>query len=70
MTHHTNLDSYERLQPSDMMKNATIAAAFAYLAANRDEKLPRKPFAAAPAGAGAVSGQSVRSLANVRRVED
>ena len=43
MTHHTNLDSYERLQPGDMMKNATIAASFAYLAANRDEKLPRKP---------------------------
>jgi hypothetical protein len=42
MTHHTNLDSYERLQPGDMMKNATIAASFAYLAANRDEMLPRK----------------------------
>lgn len=48
MTHHTNLDSYERLQPTDMMKNATIAAAFAYLAANRDEKLPRKPLPAPP----------------------
>jgi hypothetical protein len=56
MTHHTNLDSYERLQPTDMMRNATIAAGFAYLAANRDEKLPRKPSpAAAPAGRG--SGQ-------------
>ena len=44
ITHHTNLDSYERLQPADMMKNATIAAAFAYLAANRDEKLPRRPM--------------------------
>jgi hypothetical protein len=43
MTHHTNLDSYERLQPEDMRKNATIAAAFAYLAANREELLPRKP---------------------------
>jgi hypothetical protein len=43
MTHHTNLDSYERLQPEDMRRNATIAAAFAFLAANRDEKLPRKP---------------------------
>jgi hypothetical protein len=52
MTHHTNLDSYERLQPSDMMKNATIAAAFAYLAANRDEKLPRKPLPAPVAGTG------------------
>jgi carboxypeptidase Q len=50
MTHHTNLDSYERLQPSDMMKNATIAAGFAYLAANRDEKLPRKPAPARPTG--------------------
>ena len=42
VTHHTNLDSYERLQPDDMMKNATIAAAFAYLTANRDDKLPRR----------------------------
>lgn len=44
MTHHTNLDSYERLQPEDMRRNATIAAAFAYLAANRDDLLPRKPM--------------------------
>jgi len=56
LTHHTNLDSYERLQPSDMMKNATIAAAFAYLTANRDERLPRKPFNAGPA-AGRGSGE-------------
>jgi hypothetical protein len=54
MTHHTNLDSNERLQPGDMMKNATIAASFAYLAANRDEKLPRKPM---PVPAGRGSGQ-------------
>src|SRR3954470_18604356 len=52
MTHHTNLDSYERLQPGDMMKNATIAAAFAYLAANRDEMLPRKPLPGPVAGRG------------------
>ena len=52
MTHHTNLDSYERLQPGDMMKNATIAASFAYLAANRDDKLPRKPAPVAAAGRG------------------
>jgi hypothetical protein len=43
MTHHTNLDSYERLQPEDMRRNATIAAAFAFLTANRDALLPRKP---------------------------
>ncbi|MCX6560598.1 MAG: M20/M25/M40 family metallo-hydrolase [Candidatus Aminicenantes bacterium] len=44
--HHTNQDTYERLQPNDMMKDATIAAVFAYLTANRDEKIPRKPLAA------------------------
>ena len=54
LTHHTNLDSYERLQPGDMMKNATIAAAFAYLTANRDERLPRKPL---PLPAGRGTGQ-------------
>jgi hypothetical protein len=42
MTHHTNLDSYERLQPEDMRRNATIVAAFAFFAANREELLPRK----------------------------
>jgi carboxypeptidase Q len=43
-THHSNMDVYERIQADDMMKNATIVAAFVYLAANRDEKLPRKPL--------------------------
>ncbi|MGA2586847.1 MAG: M20/M25/M40 family metallo-hydrolase [Candidatus Aminicenantales bacterium] len=45
--HHTNLDTYERLQPNDMMKDATIAAVFVYLTANREEKIPRKPLATA-----------------------
>ena len=43
-THHSNMDLYERLQPHDMMQNAVIVAAFVYNAANRDEKLPRKPL--------------------------
>jgi hypothetical protein len=43
-THHSNMDTYERLQASDLMKNAVIIATFAYQAANRDEKLPRKPL--------------------------
>ena len=45
-THHSNMDSYERIQEEDMRKNAVIVAAFAYQAANRDEKLPRKPLPA------------------------
>jgi carboxypeptidase Q len=43
-THHSNMDVYERIQPTDMMNNAVIVASFAYEAANRDEKLPRKPL--------------------------
>ena len=50
ITHHTNLDFYDRLQPEDMRRNATIAAAFAFLAANREEKLPRKPATPLPGG--------------------
>jgi hypothetical protein len=42
VTHHYNMDSYERLQPEDMRRNATIAAAFAFLTANREDLLPRK----------------------------
>ena len=43
-THHSNMDVYERIQAADMMKDAVIAASFAYHTANRDEKLPRKPL--------------------------
>ncbi len=43
-THHSSMDVYERVQPNDMMKNAVIVASFVYHAANRDERLPRKPL--------------------------
>ena len=43
-THHSNMDTYERVQASDMMRNAVIVASFVINAANRDEKLPRKPL--------------------------
>jgi len=43
-THHSNMDVYERIQPNDMMRNAVIVASFVYDAANREEKLPRKPL--------------------------
>jgi Zn-dependent M28 family amino/carboxypeptidase len=52
ITHHTNMDTYERLQPRDNMQMATIVAAFAYLAANRDDMLPRKPLTAPGQGGG------------------
>ncbi|HTE24421.1 M20/M25/M40 family metallo-hydrolase [Flavitalea sp.] len=43
-THHTNMDGYDHLQADDLKQAATIIAAFVYNTAQRDEKLPRKPF--------------------------
>jgi carboxypeptidase Q len=56
-THHSNMDVYERVQPTDMMRNAVIVASFAYHTANRDEKLPRKPLPKATAAAGRSTSQ-------------
>jgi hypothetical protein len=44
-THHSNMDVYDRIQEDDMKQAAIIMASFAYHAATRDEKLPRKPLA-------------------------
>jgi carboxypeptidase Q len=43
-SHHTNMDTYERIHPTDARQAAVIMASFAYHAAMRDEKLPRKPL--------------------------
>jgi hypothetical protein len=43
-THHSNMDVFERVQEEDMRKNAVIVASFVYLAATRDQLLPRKPM--------------------------
>src|SRR5262249_25144296 len=39
-THHTNMDTYERLQADDLKQATAIVAAFVYNAAMRDQKLP------------------------------
>jgi hypothetical protein len=41
-THHTSMDLYDKLVEADLKHNAVMTAAFAWLAATRDEKLPRK----------------------------
>lgn len=46
-THHTNMDTYERLVIDDLKQMAVIVAAFVYNTAQRNEKLPRKPLPAA-----------------------
>ena len=43
-THHSTMDLYDRVQPDDLKQAAVIMAAFAYDAAMRDEKFPRKPL--------------------------
>jgi carboxypeptidase Q len=43
-THHSNMDTYERVQAQDMMRNAVIVASFVYQTSTRDDKLPRKPL--------------------------
>jgi hypothetical protein len=42
LTHHSNQDLYDRIQPDDMKQAATIMAAFVYQTAMMDEMMPRK----------------------------
>jgi carboxypeptidase Q len=43
-THHTNMDTYERLVIEDLKQMAVIVASFVYNTAQLDEKLPREPL--------------------------
>jgi peptidase M28-like protein len=43
-THHSNMDTYERLQAEDLAQAALVEAIFVYNASMRDQMLPRKPF--------------------------
>lgn len=43
-THHSNMDTYERLQPEDLAQAALVEATFVYNTAMRDQMLPRKPL--------------------------
>ncbi len=42
-THHSNMDVWDRAQEDDLKQASIIMAAFAYNAAMRDAKFPRKP---------------------------
>ena len=59
-THHTNLDTYERIVWDDVRKAAVVTASVVYHLATRDELLPRfatDAMPAAPAGRGRGAGQ-------------
>jgi Zn-dependent M28 family amino/carboxypeptidase len=46
-THHTNMDTFERVREDDLKQNAMIFASFAWQAAMRDAQIPRPPADAA-----------------------
>jgi carboxypeptidase Q len=43
-THHSNMDTYEHLQPTDLKQIAVVEAIFVYNAAMREQMIPRKPL--------------------------
>jgi carboxypeptidase Q len=43
-SHHSNMDTYERLQGPDLAQAATVEAIFVYNTAMRNQMLPRKPL--------------------------
>lgn len=43
-THHTNMDSYDRISSNDLQQAAIVIASFVYNTAQRDGMLPRKPL--------------------------
>jgi hypothetical protein len=50
------MDTYDRLQATDMMQMSAIEASMVYLTAVRPEKLPRKPLPPPQAGRGGRGG--------------
>ena len=56
-THHSNMDTFDRVQRDDMVQQATVIAVFAYNAAMRDEMLPRKALPAPQKGRGTETPQ-------------
>ena len=47
-THHSTMDLYDRVQAEDLKQASVLMAAFAYNAAMRDAKIPRKPVPQVP----------------------
>jgi len=50
-THHTSADTLEHAVPADLMQASAIVASVVYDAANRPERLPRRPLPRVPAAA-------------------
>ena len=57
-THHSNMDTVDHVQRDDMVQQATVIASFAYDAAMRDGKLPRKALPAPKRRPSTTAGES------------
>lgn len=55
-THHSNMDTYDRVQQADIEQMAVVEAFFVYEAATRPDKLPRKDLPVARRGRGGRGG--------------
>lgn len=55
-THHSNMDTYDRVQQADIEQMAVVEAFFVYEAATRPDKLPRKDLPPARGGRGGRGG--------------
>lgn len=42
-THHSNMDTYDRIPRADLVQMSTIVSSLVYHTANREQKIPRKP---------------------------
>lgn len=56
-THHSNMDTYDRIQAADLKQMAAIEAMFVYNAATRPDRLPRKDLPAPQPGRGGRGGR-------------
>src|SRR5262245_32539839 len=56
-THHSNMDTYDRIQAADLKQMAAIEAMFVYNAATRPDKLPRKDLPPPQPGRGGRGGR-------------
>ena len=43
-THHSDMDTVDRLHPADLAQAAVVEAIFLYNTAEREQMMPRKPF--------------------------
>jgi len=43
-THHSNMDTFDRLHAADLQQAAVIEAIFLYNTSEREQMMPRKPF--------------------------